>query len=400
MAFNFQYNDPLLIEWRKGDETDPYIDRTETHKIINNRIVLSEIPAEFHRVEIYGYSEIDQRKPDSRPIPLEDEFIVTYYNGFITFHPSQEYKTVAVSYKGRGMIQYPASRIYAHNPNSDVVENLQHIIDTALIKIIEVGDSIDKALEAAKNANMAAEGAFFATNRANQATEMALSASDKAIKAGNNADEKADLAYKAAMTTRLIWLKPVDKYEDIALVYPNPEIGSTTMVLSTGSRYRYEGDGNWKEIDNYTRGSIPLANDKVDGLISSEDFNLIHDKLQIKSIYFVLPTITMDGVQKYIIPIPFDCKIKSIKAICNKPSSASPTHIFIEKISGSEFGTHSEWKKITDLPIQFKTDHYSAFIPPLLFSEIKKDDVLRLFVEADKFDPLQEGISIQIDVVL
>ncbi|MGG0797410.1 hypothetical protein ABE137_26045, partial [Brevibacillus laterosporus] len=323
MAFNFQYNDPLLIEWRKGDESDPYIDRTETHKIINNRIVLTEIPAEFHRVEIYGYSEIDQRKPDSRPIPLENDFIVTYYNGFITFHPSQEHKTVSVFYKGRGMIQYPASRIYAHNPNNDVVENLQHIIDTALIKIIEVGDSIEKALEATKNANMAAEGAFIATSRANQATEMALSASDKAIKASNNADEKADLAYKAAMTTRLIWLKPVDKYEDIALAYPNPEIGSTTMVLSTGSRYRYEGDGLWKEIDNYTRGSIPLASEKIDGLMSSDDFNLMHNKLQYRSIHFVIPTITMDGVQKVITSVPFDCKIKSIKAIYNKPSSAS-----------------------------------------------------------------------------
>ncbi|WP_068794322.1 hypothetical protein [Brevibacillus laterosporus] len=298
------------------------------------------------------------------------------------------------------MIQYPASRIYAHNPNSDVVENLQHIIDTALIKIIEVGDSIEKALDAAQNANMAAEGAFFATSRANQATEMALPASDKAIKASNNADKKADLAYKAAMTTRLIWLKPVDKYEDIPLAYPNPEIGSTTMVLSTGSRYRYEGDGIWKEIDNYTRGSIPLANEKIDGLMSSDDFNLIHNKLQNRSIHFVIPTIIMDGVQKVITSVPFDCKIKSIKAICNKPSSTSPTHIFIEKISGTDFGTHSEWEKITDSLIQFKADHYSAFIPPLLISEIKKDDVLRLFVEVDKFDPLQEGISIQIDVVL
>ncbi|MBA4535522.1 hypothetical protein [Brevibacillus halotolerans] len=298
------------------------------------------------------------------------------------------------------MIQYPASRIYAHNPNSDVVENLQHIIDTALIKIIEVGDSIEKALDAAQNANMAAEGAFFATSHANQATEMALSASDKAIKASTNADEKADLAYKAAMTTRLIWLKPVDKYDDIALAYPNPEIGSTTMVLSTGSRYRFEGDGIWKEIDNYTRGSIPLASEKIDGLMSLDDFNLMHNKLQYRSIHFVIPTITMDGVQKVITSVPFDCKIKSIKAICNKPSSASPTHIFIEKISGNSFGTHSEWEKITDSPIQFKADHYSAFIPPLLISAIKKDDVLRLFVEVDKFDPLQEGISIQIDVVL
>ncbi|AYK08596.1 hypothetical protein [Brevibacillus laterosporus] len=247
---------------------------------------------------------------------------------------------------------------------------------------------------------MAAEGAFFATSHANQATEMALSGSDKAIKASNNADEKANLAYKAAMTTRLIWLKPVDKYEDIPLAYPNPEIGSTTMVLSTGSRYRYEGDGIWKEIDNYTRGSIPLASEKIDGLMSSDDFNLMHNKLQYRSIHFVIPTITMDGVQKVITSVPFDCKIQSIKAICNKPSSASPTHIFIEKISGTDFGTHSKWEKITDSPIQFKADHYSAFIPPLLISEIKKDDVLRLFVEVDKFDPLQEGISIQIDVVL
>ncbi|TPG88613.1 hypothetical protein EEL32_08305 [Brevibacillus laterosporus] len=400
MPFQFDYNDSILIEWRDGNELDPYIDKTEILKIVNNRVVLTEIPAEFHRVSIPTYAEIDQRKPNSKQIPLEDEFIVTYYNGIVTFHPSQEGKTVACTYKGRGMIQYPASRIYAHNPNSDVVENLQHIIDTDLIRIIEVEDSIDKALQAAKSANMAAEGAFFAANRANQATEMALSASDKAIKAGDNADEKADLAYKAAMTTRLIWLEPVEKYEDIAIKYPNPEIGSTTMVLLDGSRYRYEGDGKWKVIDNYTRGSIPLANEKIDGLMSSDDFKLIHNKLQIRSIYFVIPTILTDGVQKYIIPIPFDCKIKSIKAVCNKPSGSSPTHIFIEKISGEDFGTHSEWTKITDLPIQFKTDHYSAFIPPLLISEIQKDDILRLFVEADKFDPLQEGITIQIDVVL
>jgi len=123
MTQYLQYNNPLRITWRQGTAEDPYVDKTDTQTIINQRIILSEIPSEFDHVTISGYTEIYKGEPTST------QFIVNYQNGVVTFNVLEEGKSVTATYKGRGIIQYPAERIYAHNDNPDIVTNLQDMID-------------------------------------------------------------------------------------------------------------------------------------------------------------------------------------------------------------------------------------------------------------------------------
>jgi hypothetical protein len=120
----FIYNDPIRIVWRKGNAEEPYVDKVESQKVINNMVVLTEIPDEFTHVSISGLTEIYEGTPST------NQFIVNYENGIITFHPSKEGTTITnMTYKGRGFILYPASRIYGRNGNPDVTVTLQEIID-------------------------------------------------------------------------------------------------------------------------------------------------------------------------------------------------------------------------------------------------------------------------------
>lgn len=392
-----QYNDSVRILWRSGTQNDPFVDQTESLKIINNRICLSEIPAEDFRVFINGFTEIDKRKPAAKKIPEGVEFIVNYSNGIIDFHPSQEGKTVVAIYKGRGMIQYPASRIWAHYPNPDVVMNLQEIIEISRQRVEEIVVATELAVQAANNANIAAEGASIATHKANQAADAASSAANTAIDASKRANESAHFANEAALTTRLIWLEPVPTFDDIAIFYPNPEIGSTTMVLDNGARYRYEGNGIWRQIDNYTRGSIPLASSVLNGLMSKEDYELTHTKLKYRTIVFVLPVITEIGAQKVYVPFDFNGTIKSVNAICGRPVSQGKTSLFIEKISKNGFGSATEaWERLSSSEIVFDVNESHAFVPPVDVTRINKDDVFRIYIE--EFDPSHEGISLSIQV--
>lgn len=393
-----QYNDSVRIIWRNNTQDDPYVDKTESLKIINNRIVLSEIPTEFHRVIINGYTEIDQRKPSAKKIPDEKDFIVNYSSGTIDFHASQEGKTVVAVYKGRGMIQYPASRIWAHYPNPDAVLNLQEIIELSRQRVEEIIAATEQAVQAANNANIAAEGATIATQKANQAADAAVSATNTAIDASKRADESAKFANDTVLTTRLIWLEPVPTYNDIAKAYPNPEIGSTTMVLADGARYRYEGNGYWRQIDNYTRGSIPKSSEQLDGLMSKEDYTLTHNKLKYRTIGFWIPLFTSSGVQRYILDSPFHATLKGIRAICNKPCSTISTEIYIEKISSSDFEGQLEWEKISTSPISFAIGSYRAFVPEPELVDIRSGDVFR--INTSSFDPSMEGIMIALDIEL
>lgn len=118
------YKDPLLILKRDGTVEDPYIDITEDIKITNNNATLLELPVEFNHVTISGYTEIYEGSPTST------EFIVDYVNGRVRFNLTEENKTLTFTYKGRGFILYPATRIYSTGTNPDVVTTLQDLINS------------------------------------------------------------------------------------------------------------------------------------------------------------------------------------------------------------------------------------------------------------------------------
>lgn len=177
----FIYNDPIRIVWRKGDSSEPYVDKVESQKVINNMVVLTEIPDEFTHVSISGYTEIYEGTPST------NQFIVNYENGIITFHASKEGTTITnMTYKGRGFILYPASRIYGHNDNPDVTITLQQIIDAG-----------DEALEALAELVIAIANAEAATATAITQAAYAKTQGDYAKAQGDYGKAQGDYA-KAA----------------------------------------------------------------------------------------------------------------------------------------------------------------------------------------------------------
>jgi hypothetical protein len=192
------YIDPLFIVWRKGTIDDPYVTRTDSTKIVNKSIVLLEVPDRFTHVTITGYSEIYQGDPTS------SQFIVDYATGFVTFNISEEAKTVAATYKGRGLIMYPASRVRVHNSNPDVVQSIQDIVDNGNAAIIanqQLTTTLTNVQVATTNANTAttnANNAATAANTAKTNTDTATTAANTAAGAANTAKTNADAATIAA----------------------------------------------------------------------------------------------------------------------------------------------------------------------------------------------------------
>jgi hypothetical protein len=153
VANYLNFNDPLLITYRKGTTDDPYVDRSDSLKIVNNIVSLHEIPDKFNHVVIEGYTEIDR---DLGRAPNSTEFVVDYQVGIIFFNGSEEGKTISAIYKGRGYIKYPAERIYVHNENPDLAQNIQELIDNGqagIEALQELGVAIVEAQEITEEAN-------------------------------------------------------------------------------------------------------------------------------------------------------------------------------------------------------------------------------------------------------
>ncbi|MDR9792674.1 glycosyl hydrolase family 28-related protein [Aeribacillus pallidus] len=66
-------------------------------------------------------------------------------------------------------------------------------------------------------------------------------------------------------SAKLIWLDPVETYEDIATTYPNPEVGHTVFVRYDGKVYRFY-NGSWRKIQEIDPGPV----NEVDTRLSAE----------------------------------------------------------------------------------------------------------------------------------
>jgi len=142
----------LIIQKR-----DVGIDMVEDLKVLNNRLVLTEIPNALYKVNITGYVEKDMNGYKLGTKLNANEFIVDYGLGIVVFSSSVVDNTlVHVVYKGMGYVMYPASRIYYHNTSQDIIDNLQNVIDKSasaidtvnnLTKNIETGNTLKTDLD-------------------------------------------------------------------------------------------------------------------------------------------------------------------------------------------------------------------------------------------------------------
>ncbi|PYY28386.1 hypothetical protein [Paenibacillus illinoisensis] len=378
---NLQYNDPLTIISRKGTTEDPYINRADSLPIINGIITLLEIPSYTDKVTISGFTEIDQEIYETRPFLEPNEFLVHYGTGVIQFHTSLEGTIQLCRYKGRGIIMYPASRIYAMiSRQPDVVKTLQDIIDEVLLyistyseKLIQINQAITEATHATTNANIA-------TDNANIAAKTALDAADDALTAIRNAMK--------------IYKPPVNVYNGLATSYPKPELGWTVMVRTTGDIYRWDGTA-WVLIENFTQMAFPTASANLNGLMSKEDYVAVHEKLNIRSIMFSLGKPKLAGIPPLLFSFPYSGEIKNIKAYCIQAGVLVPTEIEIQKISTASF-LNGSWTNILNDNVLFNTNEKLSTTHTIKEKTVNLNDYFRLNIL--NVDQEIQGITIQIDI--
>lgn len=328
------YLDPLHIVWRTGEFDDPYVDRAEFLKVVNQTVVLAEIPDSIFRVRITGLQEVNFETITIRALE-ENQFSVNYSTGVIQVHKSKEGQSLNVVYKGRGFIQYPSNRIYHQDKFGDIVQSLDVIINTALDSVDILGKTINDKIS---NYEAIKELLLNTVDNIGVSTDNALIATEKA----NVATEKAKDAYN---TTRLVFKPYVSTRGQISNTYPFPEVGWTVQVYDTGIRYRFDGV-SWVAIDLFG-GNIQPASLTVDGLMKKEtfkqlqdlnknyddsqkEFKTLKDKTTERVVVFCFPYLN-GGINSVYARLPFGGTITEVRGICSKEGNDIKTEIDIER---------------------------------------------------------------------
>jgi hypothetical protein len=242
MSVNQPFTDPILTLRRKGNSNDPYLDIIEEIYVDDKgKAILTEIPYRYDRVQILeqtggiggtdsldGGSFTDTATSASETIifPVmyeidsgvvaDNQYLVDYTIGVITFNISQAGAKFSCKYKGVGFHYYPGSRVVYKQNLDGTITTIKQVLDSSV-------DTINNIQNAMDNANTA-------TNNATNATANFQSLLDQ-----------QKLVYKQSVAT----------FSAIATTYPNPELGWRVVAKDTGLAYRYDGTA-WLEVDMAT----------------------------------------------------------------------------------------------------------------------------------------------------
>ncbi|PZT57517.1 hypothetical protein [Paenibacillus silvae] len=359
-----QYNDPVTIISRSGTPQDPFVDRADSLPVINGLITLLELPSPTDKVNIAGFVEIDQEVFENRRFLNEHEFLVHYGIGVIQFHASQEGITHLCRYKGRGLIMYPASRIYAMvTRNPDVVITLQDYIDQIQTKIDENQIVLGRIEEVIKQSQIQTDLSKVATDKANQAA-------DDATIAASRAKDAYD-------TTRLVFKEPVADMVELRLKYSQPEIGWTAQTYKDGKRYRYDGN-NWIEIDIFG-SNLQVVNEFKDGLMSVAEHLKLKDmplELQDRVIVLCKDSYVFQETIGILAPFPFNGELVDVKGFCGV-TGETETEIEIERTRN--FNT---WLNVMSSNLKFNPQsHYDNRTAVIQTKQVQAGDIFRINIK-------------------
>jgi hypothetical protein len=240
MAIEQPFTDPIITQKRGKDL--PYLTILEEIYVDSNaKAILIEIPYKFDRVQILeqtggtgGIDSVDggtftntstsgtetiiyppMYEVDSGTV-ADNQYLVDYIQGVITFNVSQVGAKFLVKYTGTGFHYFPSSRISYQQNLDGTVTTIKQILDSSI-------DTINNIQTAENNANTAA-------NNATNATANFQSLLDQ-----------QKLVYKQSVAT----------FNDIANIYSVPQLGWRVVTKDTGIAYRFDGT-SWVEIDMST----------------------------------------------------------------------------------------------------------------------------------------------------
>lgn len=445
----FQYDDSSLYIWRSGDENDPFVDQNDTVKVVHNRSILVEIPDRKTRVKSYllpadhsftevqleslsfleeeptieRLYEIDTKIYNAPKTPAENQFIVNYATGILTFHPSLNARDIVCVYKGIGRILITAERVWLHSPNPWAVNTLQGFVDFIFTKEAELNDKfiefsllVEEKAEWIGNWIIKAEEKIVEVDETLDVARLVISESRKATE---NAIAATKETIETNINSRLIWHPDIPSYIYVNEIYPFPDTGWTTICADNGDVIRFNGSA-WVKIGNIV-GAVPLATNARNGLMSSIDkFKLdgikagaepnltgkdlkeaIPTELKIKSIIFTIPNEIRAGDVGYTLQAPFEGGITRITAYSQSPSvSGEWAEFMILKSPLNRLNSDDGWEEITDRynRIRFLGNSRVAEPPQLLNYNIGRYDLFRIM--CTRQGEGLAGVTIQIDYVI
>lgn len=408
----------------------------ENIEIVRNLIILTEIPDELYRVRIPGYTEIHKGHPK------ENEFKVNYRIGLVEFNESQNGKSVQVEYKGRGIIMYPASRIYYED--GDVVTTLKELIIKTELTIEEAEIAIERAYEAAGYAQLQGDYAKKQGDYAKEQGEYAKEQGEYAETIADNFtylglydEEKTYYPRNFVMYGNTLYMclqectgiPPTDTEYWIASLSVQDAIDNANQAadyatdqgnyakqqgdyaLSQGNHAKIQGDrasvaadsailaGEYAiEQGHYAKAQGDYAKAQGD-LVNEQLTDLTHAKTRY--MVFVIPYKVEVGVQDVFLRFPYDGKITSIIAYCITPPQGDTYRIQIQKIHSDDYDPSAEWKYILDSGNEIvfrsgsvKPDENIVVTDP----DIVSGDLFRIFV-LDGNETMQD-LTVQIGVAV
>lgn len=305
-----KYNDPLFIDWNRNSKGEPHSVALgpEEHEIVKNKIYLNQIPDEFYRVHIPGMTEV------KTGIKNNTQFRVDYANGEITFHPSLNKKTVkGITYYGRGVILYPASRIYTHiddltgaiktladveislGESAEILENLQKSLDQALKdtqNLKDISADANSVLNNLKSENKKAQSQIKSLKELTDKGPGIITALESATNKANSAlDKLTDLNAQATENRKILELI----YNDIVKIEKTVEemLNASVELESKLQKLIEEGENLYtnlteninsgKEINSTLEDTIQRALEvhlDLENIIEGTDYKVLLDKVK------------------------------------------------------------------------------------------------------------------------
>lgn len=236
----------------------------EQKKIINNMIVLDELPYYEDRVIIANDNmvEIDLLQP----ITNTNQYKVNYNTATVYFYPDRDGQTMTMKYTGKGLILIDGSRVVTLYENGTIKETLDSLISTLQIN----GDYAKEQGDYAK-----AQG------------DSALAKGTYAQTEGDYAKAQGDFA-KQMMDDFLI------AYDNNIAITHNMNTHPFVLVYGIGLGYGDAGYGDFG-YGGGTDWQIPCKTEFID---------LNHIKVYLGKQFSGIPTITSIGTNLYNIVYP------------------------------------------------------------------------------------------------
>ena len=265
-----EYQEFFDVLWHTDDSGNKIsIQRlNEQHKIVNNKIILMEIPDSFYKVTISNKYEININSE----ILSQNYFKVSYLTGEVYFHSSLEGQIITIAqYFGRGLIKTMAKRVELSNENNlynasnvedfatDITNRVNNIINNAGDSNIEIIDARDNSstetvyttlkdrLDSEYNNNIeslalkANQSALDTTNSA-----LALKADQTDLNTTNSiVSLKADKTYVDTQITSMVSGTPNGVYATLELLTAahGTDDGEIYVVAADGHIYDWVGSG-------------------------------------------------------------------------------------------------------------------------------------------------------------